>query len=160
LRRDERRDKGCTKKRMQELEDKFFKLEENNKKLNAELKASKKSNSKSPKGDIWNANDWTGEEANLADKVMEFCKDFLFPHYKFLKDGWKSYEPENNKSFYYFVGKNMANTYKNMRIAMAGSTFEDEWERIYVPTIGLKYTHMRCNLGSNIRAQYFGEFNI
>ncbi len=145
---------------MQELEDKFFKLEENNKKLNAELKASKKSNSKSPKGDIWNANDWTGEEANLADKVMEFCKDFLFPHYKFLKDGWKSYEPENNKSFYYFVGKNMANTYKNMRIAMAGSTFEDEWERIYVPTIGLKYTHMRCNLGSNIRAQYFGEFNI
>jgi hypothetical protein len=86
----------------------------------------------------------------LADKVMEFCKDFLFPCYKFLKDGRKSYEPENDESFCYFVGKNMTNTYKNMRYAMTGSTFENEWDRIYVPTIGLKYTHMRCNLGSNI----------
>jgi hypothetical protein len=76
----------------------------------------KKSNSKSTKGDIWNANDWTGEEANLADN----------PRYKFLKDGWKSYKPENDKSFSYFVRKNMANTYKNMRIATTGSTFEDE----------------------------------
>jgi hypothetical protein len=39
-------------KRMRELEDKLYKLEENNKKLKAELKASKKSNSKSTKGDI------------------------------------------------------------------------------------------------------------
>jgi hypothetical protein len=128
---------------MRELEDKIYKLEVNNKKLKAELKASKKSNSRSTKGDIRNANDWTGEEANLADKVMEFCKNFLFSGYKFLKDGWTSYEPENNKSLCYFVGKNMANTYKNMRIATTGSMFEDEWDRIYVPTIGLKYTHMR-----------------
>ncbi len=117
-RRDERQDKGCTEKRMQELEDK-----------------------KSTKGDIWNASDWTGEEANLADKVMEFCKDFLFPCYKFFKDGWRSYKPENDKSFCYFLGKNMANSYRNMRIATMGSTFEDEWDRIYIPTIGLKYTH-------------------
>jgi hypothetical protein len=67
-----------------------------------------------------------------------------------LKDGWKSYEPENDKSFCYLVGNNMANTYKNMRIAMKGLVFEDEWDRIYIPTIGLKYTHMRCNLGSDI----------
>ncbi len=90
LRRDERQDKGCTEKRMRELEDNLYELEENNKTPKAELKASKTSNSKSTKGDIWNANDWTGEEANLADKVMECCKDFLFPCYKFLKDGWKS----------------------------------------------------------------------
>ncbi len=54
--KDERQDKGRTEKRMQELEDKLYELEENNKKLKAELKASKKSNSKSTKGDIWNAN--------------------------------------------------------------------------------------------------------
>jgi hypothetical protein len=72
----------------------------------------------------------------------------------------KSYKLENDKSFCYFVGKNMANTYKNMIIATTGSTFEDEWDRIYVPTIGLKYTHMRCNLRSNIRVQYFGELNV
>ena len=145
---------------MRELEDKLDKLEEKDNKLKAKLKASKKTNSKSMKGDNWNTNDWTGEEANLADKVMEFCKDFLFPCYRFLKGGWKSYEPENNKSFCYFVGKNMANTYKNMIIAMTSLTFEEKWDRIYVPTIGLKYTHMRCNLGSNIQAQYYGEFNV
>jgi hypothetical protein len=160
LQRNESQDKGCTEKRMRELEDKLYELEENNKKLKAELKVSKKSNSKSTKGDIQNTNDWTGEGANLADKVMEFCKDFLFPRYKFLKDGCKSYKPETDKSFCYFVGKNMAHTYKNMRIATAGLTFEDEWDKIYVPVIGLKYTHMRCNLGSNIRVQYFGEFNV
>jgi hypothetical protein len=54
----------------------------------------------------------------------------------------------------------MANTYKNMRIATIGLTFEDVWDRIYVTTIGLKYTHMRCNLGSDIQVQYFGEFNV
>jgi hypothetical protein len=135
---------------MWELDDKIYEVEENNKKLKAELKALDKSNSRSAKGDIRNANDWTGDEANLADEVMEFCKDFLFPRYKFLKDRWQSYEPENNTNFCYFVGKNMANTYANMRIAMTGSTFEDEWDRNYVPTIGLIYTHMRCNLGSNI----------
>ncbi len=57
-------------------------------KLKAELKALKKLNSKSTKGDIRNANDWTSEEANLADEVFELCKDFLLPCYKFLKDGW------------------------------------------------------------------------
>jgi hypothetical protein len=135
---------------MRELKDKLYKLEENNKKLKAELKVLKKSNSRSTKGDIQNTNDWTGEEANLTDKVTEFCKNFLFPCYKFLKDGWKSYKPENDKSLCYFVGKNMANTYKNMRIATMGSTFEDEWDRMYVPKIGLIYTHMKCNLESNI----------
>jgi hypothetical protein len=50
LHRDERQDKGCTEKRMWELEDKIYELEENNKKLKVELKASKKSNIKSKKG--------------------------------------------------------------------------------------------------------------
>jgi hypothetical protein len=31
-----------------------------------------------------------------------------------------------------------------------GMQFEDEWDRIYLLTIGLKYTHLRCNLGSKI----------
>jgi hypothetical protein len=57
LQRDERQDKGCTEKRMRELEDKLYKLEEKHKKLKTELKASKKPNSRSTKGDIWNAND-------------------------------------------------------------------------------------------------------
>jgi hypothetical protein len=29
---------------------------------------------------------------------------------------------------------------------MIGREFEDQWERMYVPVIGLKYQNMRCNL--------------
>ncbi len=95
LRRDERKDRACMEKRMRTLEDKLYELDESNKKLKAKLMATKQSTNKSTKGDICNANDWTGEEAQLADKITEFCKDFLFPRYKFLKDGWKIYNPEN-----------------------------------------------------------------
>ncbi len=145
---------------MQTLEDILYELEESNKKLKAKLMATKRSTNKSTKGKIRNANDWTGEEAHLADKITEFCKDFLFPRYKFLKDGWKIFNPENKESFSFFVGKNMAKTYLNMRIATTGTQYEDEWERIYVPTIGSKHTRMRCNLGRDIRSQYFGELDI
>ncbi len=29
---------------------------------------------------------WDGEKANFADSVLSFVKEYLFPHYKFLKD--------------------------------------------------------------------------
>ena len=31
---------------------------------------------------------WDGEDANLSDKVSNWVKVYLFPRYKFLKDGW------------------------------------------------------------------------
>ncbi len=34
---------------------------------------------------------WDGEEANLADKISNWVKTFLFPRYKFLKSGWMHY---------------------------------------------------------------------
>jgi hypothetical protein len=39
---------------------------------------------------------WKGEETYFADSVTQFCKTFLFPRYKFLKDGWCEYD--QNKS--------------------------------------------------------------
>ncbi len=41
---------------------------------------------------------WTGEETNFAEMVNHFCGHFLFPQYKFLKDGWKEYLPNKKKS--------------------------------------------------------------
>jgi hypothetical protein len=32
--------------------------------------------------------------------VNHFCRNFLFPQYKFLKDGWKEYLPDKKKSLY------------------------------------------------------------
>ncbi len=70
-----------------------------NRKLRAELQAVKKSKSQSIKTAIRNNNAWTCEEGNLADKVTAFCKEYLFPQYKFLKEGWMDYDPENESSF-------------------------------------------------------------
>ena len=42
--------------------------------------------------------DWDGEEANFADPVSSFVKIFLFPHFKFLKDGWMEYDKQDNFS--------------------------------------------------------------
>ncbi len=45
----------------------------------------------------------------------------------------------NKKSLSYIVGRKMADTYRNMRIPTIGREFEDQWERVYVSVIGLKY---------------------
>jgi hypothetical protein len=89
------------------------KLKVKNKKLKTALKVSTKSNSHSTKGDIPNANNWTGKEANLADKITEFLQGLSVSLLQVLKDGWQTYNPENDKSFCYFVGKNMANNNNN-----------------------------------------------
>jgi hypothetical protein len=61
-----------------------------------------------------------GNEAILADKVTKFSRDYMFPCYKFLKEGWQDYNPTNNKSLSYFVGRKMADTYRSMRIPTIG----------------------------------------
>jgi hypothetical protein len=53
----------------------------------------------------------------------------------------------------------MADIYRSMRISTIGREFEDQWERVYVPVIGLKYQNMRCNLGNGIRARDIGELH-
>ncbi len=43
---------------------------------------------------------WTGEETNFAKMVNHFCKNFLFPSDKFLKDGWQDVLPERLTGLY------------------------------------------------------------
>jgi hypothetical protein len=74
----------------------------------------------------------------------------MFPRYKFLKEGWQDCNLTNKKSLSYFLGRKMADTYRSMRIPTIGREFEDQWERVYVLVIGLKYQNMRCNLGNDI----------
>ena len=39
--------------------------------------------------------DWDGEEANLSNKVSNWVRTYLFPRYKFLKEGWMEYSDVN-----------------------------------------------------------------
>ncbi len=158
---DERQERMCAEKRIRDLEDDVKELEAVSKRLKEELKNYKKKVCHSSKGDIKDrdSNGWTGNEAILADKVTEFSRDYMFPRYKFLKEGWQDYDPTNKKSLSHFVGRKMADTYRSMRIPTIGREFEDQWERVYVPVIGLKFQNMRCNLENDIQAQYFGELH-
>ncbi len=94
------------------MEDDVKELEAINKRLKEELKNSKKRVSCSSKGDNRNSNGWTGNKAILVDKVTTFSRDYMFPCYKFLKEGWQDYNPTNKKSLSYFVGRKMADTYR------------------------------------------------
>ncbi len=44
---------------------------------------------------------WDDKEANFADLVLIFVKEYLFPYYKVFKDGWMEYDngPESLSTF-------------------------------------------------------------
>jgi hypothetical protein len=61
------------------------------KRLKMELRLSK-SHARQTKHQIRINYDWDGKEANFSEMVSSFVKEYLFPHYKFLKDGWIEYD--------------------------------------------------------------------
>jgi len=90
-----------------------------------------------------------GHILNLSDRVSLFCRDYLFPQFKFLSDFWQKYDAENENSLSYFVGVKMKMNRMNR--------YKDLWERVFVPTIRLKYQTIRCNLNNTIKQIYKGE---
>jgi hypothetical protein len=56
-----------------------------------ELRLSK-SHARQTKRQMWIDHDWDGKEANFADSVLTFVKEYLFPCNIFLKDGWMEYD--------------------------------------------------------------------
>jgi len=131
--------KEIIKRKEQELDE----LVDENKRLKSELRKALSSNSRGTKGDIRKDYGWNGEEVNLSDRVSLFCRDYLFPRYKFLSDDWQKYDAENENSLSYFVGKRMKMNSMNR--------YEDLWERVFVPTICLKYQTIHCNLNNAIK---------
>ena len=71
------------------------------KRLKMELRLSK-SHARQMKRQIRIDYNWDGKEANFADSVSSFVKEYLFPGFKFLKDGWMEYD-KGQDSFSIFV---------------------------------------------------------
>jgi hypothetical protein len=88
--------------------------------------------------------DWDGEEANLSEKVSEWVKEYLFPRYKFPKEGWMEYS-DKNESLSLFVKRKMK---------MEHDEYVGLWERVICPTIQMKYVTIRCNLNNEVRKAY------
>jgi hypothetical protein len=77
------------------LKDRCKEGERQIKKLKVELKLMK-SKGRNTKQKIRSDFRWDGEEANLADKISNWVKTFLFPRYKFLKSGWMHYSDDED----------------------------------------------------------------
>jgi len=73
-----------------------------NKGIEGEAKSTKKHSKKS----LSAAYEWSQEEVLFADTVMAFCKEYLFPRYKFLDDKWtENNSREDARSFSALVSR-------------------------------------------------------
>jgi hypothetical protein len=89
--------------------------------------------------------DWDGKEANFADSVLSFVKEYLFPRFMFLKDGWMEYDEVQDRFLKFLQGK--------VKVP-EGAEYRDHWERVIRPTIQAKYVTIRCNLNNEIQRTY------
>jgi hypothetical protein len=89
--------------------------------------------------------DWDGKETNFPDSVLSFVKEYLFLHYKFLKDGWMEYDD----------GPESLSTFVQGKVKIPeGVDSKDQWERVICPTIKAKYVTIRCNFNNEIQRTY------
>ncbi len=120
------------------------------KKLKVELKLSKLQG-RYTKQKMRSDFQWDGEDANLANKVSDWVKTYLFPRYKFLNRGWMEFST-NSDSLTAFVERKMKSSIPS------SSDYRDLWERVICPTIQNKYVTIRCNLTNDIWTTYKGEY--
>jgi len=116
--------------------------------LKREISVLKTKSERKTKGQLRIDYAWDGEEVNLADRVSNWVKTYLFPRYKFLKDNWMEYS-EEEKSLSNFVQRKL----KMERV----EDFQGAWERVICPTIQNKYVVVRCNLNNDVRKAYKGK---
>jgi hypothetical protein len=113
-----------------------------------ELRLSK-STARKIKHQIRNNYNWDGKEANFADSVLSFAKEYLFPRFKFLKDGWMDYDK----------GQDSFSTFVQGKVQIPERLdYKDQWERVICPTIQVKYASIRCNLNNEIQRTYKSKF--
>ena len=94
---------------------------------------------------------WDGEDNNLAGNMGYYCRAYLFPRYKFLKDKWDDFDPDRQNSPSNFVRKGIK--------IPEGAEFRDIWDRVIIPSICLKYKNMRCtNINNDGRSAYKSEY--
>ncbi len=124
------------------------KIEEQDKKIRTlELELSKSNlTSRMNKRKVQEELKWTGEETNFVEMVNHFCCHFLFPQYKFLKDGWKEYVPNKKKSLYLLCMCHL--------MIPEGANKRYIWEGVIVPSIMRKYQNMKCNLNNDTKSIY------
>jgi hypothetical protein len=105
-------------------------LKEENRKLQVKLRKLNAAGSWTTKLDLQSSYNWLDTRATLASRITKFCKDYLFPKYKFLDENWQVCDLDDKNSLSFFVSTKVKDQNPHMRFVMAGAKFEDQWERI------------------------------
>ena len=92
--------------------------------------------------------EWNEDDISFSDVVISFCKEFLFPRYKFLGKRWTELNPQRD-SFSSMVMRNL--------VIPRGMEYDDAWHRIITPMIAKKYADMRCNINNECRTAFMGK---
>ncbi len=131
-------------RKIEMLHQRCIENERRTKRLKMELKLST-STARQTKHQIRNDYNWEGKEANFVDSVLSFAMEYLFPRFKFLKDGWMDYDK----------GQDSFSTFVQGKVQIPeGADYKGPWERVICPTIQAKYFSIRCNLNNEIRRTY------
>ena len=121
------------------------------KKLQAEVH-SLRNKSRPNKKSLRESMRWSGEEINFADSVNCFVREFLFPRYKFLREGWQNYEPDKKNSLSSMCLRKLS--------LPEGSDTVDIWERVIVPSIQMKYINIKGNMNNDLKKIYMSMSDI
>ena len=105
-----------------------------------------KNKSKPSKKSLREVMKWSGEEINFSDSVNTFVRVFLFPRYKFLKDGWQDYQPDKRDSLSSMCLRKLS--------LPEGSEADDIWERVIMPSIQMKYVNIKGNMNNDLKKIY------
>ena len=102
----------------------------------------------SNKKDLKNRCNWTKTDDTYSLAVTKFCKEWLFPRYKFFHEGWMTFS-EARKSLSFLVLKHCS--------VPVGMDRQNAWERIAAPTIAAKYSSIRCNVNNELKKTFLGK---
>ena len=97
--------------------------------------------------------DWNATETLFADVVTQHVKYYLFPRYKFLKQGWDEYQPDQEGSLSRLVEEGLSDR-------QPLSDKKEMWERVTAVSIKLKYGTLKCNINNAIKAAYKSELSV
>ena len=80
---------------------------------------------------------------------MQFCSEYLFPRFKFLKKG-DVVDNDERRGFAAFVKRHLT--------LPDDMVFDEKWEGLIAPTIVKKYTDMRCNVNARVTSVFLGKY--
>jgi hypothetical protein len=100
------------------------------------------------KSDLRKTYAWDGVDSTYADAIIKFSKEWLFPWFKFLHEGWMDYL-ESRKSLTMTIFRHCP--------VPGGQGKKDTWDQVIAPTVAKKYADMRCNINNEVRKAFYGK---